>query len=100
MIEDRIRQYTAFLWWRCALVSEFYGSFITLTPPRDRVVLFWKLELAFCALLFHDHWHKPPLPPFSQLEAVADGEYPPLSPMSFTIPEEEIAGEDSDALFQ
>ncbi|KAI0094882.1 kinase-like domain-containing protein [Irpex rosettiformis] len=40
------------------------------------------------------------LPPFSQLEAVADGEYPPLSPMSFTIPEEEIAGEDSDALFQ
>ncbi|KAK7694672.1 hypothetical protein QCA50_001860 [Cerrena zonata] len=33
------------------------------------------------------------LPPFSQLEAVADGEYPPLSPMSFTIPEE--AAEDS-----
>ncbi|CAL1695786.1 unnamed protein product [Somion occarium] len=33
------------------------------------------------------------LPPFSQLEAVADGEYPPLSPMSFTIPEE--ASEDS-----
>lgn len=28
------------------------------------------------------------LPPFAQLEAVADGEYPPLSPMSFTIPEE------------
>ncbi|KAI0076099.1 Pkinase-domain-containing protein [Panus rudis PR-1116 ss-1] len=28
------------------------------------------------------------LPPFSHLEAVADGEYPPLSPMSFTIPEE------------
>ncbi|TCD71543.1 hypothetical protein EIP91_008924 [Steccherinum ochraceum] len=28
------------------------------------------------------------LPPFSQLEAVADGEYPPLSPMSFTIPED------------
>ncbi|KAI0814983.1 kinase-like domain-containing protein [Irpex lacteus] len=40
------------------------------------------------------------LPPFSQLEAVADGEYPPLSPMSFTIPEEEIPGEESDALFQ
>ncbi|KAI0692755.1 kinase-like domain-containing protein [Cytidiella melzeri] len=35
------------------------------------------------------------LPPFSQLEAVADGEYPPLSPMSFTIPEEDVAGEDS-----
>ena len=33
------------------------------------------------------------LPPFSQLEAVADGEYPPLSPMSFTIPED--SGEDS-----
>ncbi|KAH9950353.1 Pkinase-domain-containing protein [Amylocystis lapponica] len=28
------------------------------------------------------------LPPFSQLEAVADGEYPPLSPMSFTSPDE------------
>ncbi|THH34073.1 hypothetical protein EUX98_g101 [Antrodiella citrinella] len=28
------------------------------------------------------------LPPFAQLEAVADGEYPPLSPMSFTIPED------------
>ena len=28
------------------------------------------------------------LPPFSQLEAVADGDYPPLSPMSFTIPED------------
>ncbi|KAF7791873.1 hypothetical protein EIP86_002897 [Pleurotus ostreatoroseus] len=36
------------------------------------------------------------LPPFAQLEAVADGgEYPPLSPMSFTIPEEEVSGEDS-----
>lgn len=36
------------------------------------------------------------LPPFSQLEAVADGgEYPPLSPMSFTIPEEDVSGEDS-----
>ena len=36
------------------------------------------------------------LPPFSQLEAVADGgEYPPLSPMSFTIPEEEVSGDDS-----
>ncbi|KAL4243465.1 hypothetical protein ABKN59_001243 [Abortiporus biennis] len=34
-----------------------------------------------------------PLPPFSQLMAVADGEYPPLSPMSFTIPED-IAGEE------
>ncbi|KAL6309951.1 kinase-like domain-containing protein [Sparassis latifolia] len=34
------------------------------------------------------------LPPFSQLEAVADGEYPPLSPMSFTSPEE-ISNEDS-----
>ncbi|KAH8100708.1 Pkinase-domain-containing protein [Cristinia sonorae] len=33
------------------------------------------------------------LPPFSQLEAVADGEYPPLSPMSFTIPED--SAEDS-----
>ncbi|KAI0651877.1 kinase-like protein [Trametes meyenii] len=28
------------------------------------------------------------LPPFSQLEAVAEGEYPPLSPMSFTNPED------------
>ncbi|TBU48313.1 Pkinase-domain-containing protein [Dichomitus squalens] len=28
------------------------------------------------------------LPPFSQLEAVAEGEYPPLSPMSFTSPED------------
>ncbi|KAH9937710.1 kinase-like domain-containing protein [Fomitopsis serialis] len=28
------------------------------------------------------------LPPFSHLEAVADGEYPPLSPMSFTSPDE------------
>ncbi|KAI0963595.1 hypothetical protein AcW1_000630 [Taiwanofungus camphoratus] len=28
------------------------------------------------------------LPPFAHLEAVADGEYPPLSPMSFTSPEE------------
>jgi len=29
------------------------------------------------------------LPPFSQLEAVAGGEYPPMSPMSFTAPSEE-----------
>ena len=29
------------------------------------------------------------LPPFSQLEAVAEGEYPPLSPMSFQSPDEE-----------
>lgn len=29
------------------------------------------------------------LPPFSQLEAVAEGEYPPLSPMSFHSPEED-----------
>ncbi|KAI0735147.1 Pkinase-domain-containing protein [Earliella scabrosa] len=28
------------------------------------------------------------LPPFAQLEAVAEGEYPPLSPMSFTSPED------------
>ena len=28
------------------------------------------------------------LPPFSQLEAVAEGEYPPLSPMSFTSPDD------------
>lgn len=28
------------------------------------------------------------LPPFSYLEAVADGECPPLSPMAFTIPED------------
>ncbi|KAI0655100.1 kinase-like protein [Cubamyces menziesii] len=28
------------------------------------------------------------LPPFSHLEAVAEGEYPPLSPMSFTNPED------------
>lgn len=31
------------------------------------------------------------LPPFSQLEAVAGGEYPPLSPMSFTTPSEETS---------
>jgi meiosis induction protein kinase IME2/SME1 len=30
----------------------------------------------------------PALPPFSQLEAVAEGEYPPLSPMSFHSPED------------
>ncbi|KAH7930957.1 Pkinase-domain-containing protein [Leucogyrophana mollusca] len=29
------------------------------------------------------------LPPFSQLEAVAEGEYPPLSPMSFHSPDED-----------
>jgi len=29
------------------------------------------------------------LPPFSQLEAVAEGEYPPLSPMSFHSPEDD-----------
>ncbi|KAF9229275.1 Pkinase-domain-containing protein [Gyrodon lividus] len=29
------------------------------------------------------------LPPFSHLEAVAEGEYPPLSPMSFHSPEDE-----------
>ncbi|KAH9486941.1 putative serine/threonine-protein kinase [Psilocybe cubensis] len=29
-----------------------------------------------------------PLPPFSQLDAVAGGEYPPLSPIVFTTPEE------------
>jgi meiosis induction protein kinase IME2/SME1 len=28
------------------------------------------------------------LPPFSELEAVAAGEYPPLSPMDFTTPEQ------------
>ncbi|KAH9944364.1 Pkinase-domain-containing protein [Epithele typhae] len=28
------------------------------------------------------------LPPFAQLEAVAEGEYPPLSPMSFTSPDD------------
>ncbi|KAH9835535.1 kinase-like protein [Rhodofomes roseus] len=28
------------------------------------------------------------LPPFAHLEAVADGEYPPLSPMSFTSPDD------------
>ncbi|KAI0031162.1 kinase-like domain-containing protein [Vararia minispora EC-137] len=31
----------------------------------------------------------PALPPFSQLEAIAMGEYPPLSPMAFTVPIEE-----------
>lgn len=31
------------------------------------------------------------LPPFSQLEAVAGGEYPPMSPMSFTVPSEELS---------
>ncbi|KAJ3575636.1 hypothetical protein NP233_g959 [Leucocoprinus birnbaumii] len=31
------------------------------------------------------------LPPFSQLEAVAGGEYPPMSPMSFTAPSEETS---------
>ncbi|KAF7784310.1 hypothetical protein Agabi119p4_475 [Agaricus bisporus var. burnettii] len=31
------------------------------------------------------------LPPFSQLEAIAGGEYPPLSPMSFTTPSEETS---------
>ncbi|OCH96101.1 kinase-like protein [Obba rivulosa] len=31
---------------------------------------------------------RPSLPPFSELEAVADGEYPPLSPMSFTSPDD------------
>jgi meiosis induction protein kinase IME2/SME1 len=35
------------------------------------------------------------LPPFSQLEAVADGEYPPLSPMSFTLPEDVVVHDDS-----
>lgn len=34
------------------------------------------------------------LPPFSHLEAVADGEYPPLSPMSFTSPDD-MSNEDS-----
>ncbi|EIW86733.1 Pkinase-domain-containing protein [Coniophora puteana RWD-64-598 SS2] len=29
------------------------------------------------------------LPPFAQLEAVAEGEYPPLSPMSFQSPDDE-----------
>ncbi|EGO04818.1 hypothetical protein SERLA73DRAFT_100679 [Serpula lacrymans var. lacrymans S7.3] len=36
--------------------------------------------------------HMPPshaLPPFSHLEAVAEGEYPPLSPMSFHSPEDD-----------
>ncbi|KAI0052892.1 kinase-like protein [Auriscalpium vulgare] len=32
----------------------------------------------------------PSLPPFSQLEAVAKGEYPPLSPMSFTTPDDDF----------
>ena len=31
------------------------------------------------------------LPPFSQLEAIAGGEYPPMSPMSFTAPSEETS---------
>jgi meiosis induction protein kinase IME2/SME1 len=31
------------------------------------------------------------LPPFSQLEAVAGGEYPPMSPMSYTAPSEETS---------
>ncbi|KAG6336581.1 hypothetical protein ID866_2519 [Astraeus odoratus] len=35
-----------------------------------------------------DHLSPQSLPPFSQLEAVADGEYPPLSPMSFHSPED------------
>ncbi|KAH9849738.1 kinase-like protein [Lenzites betulinus] len=34
------------------------------------------------------------LPPFSHLEAVAEGEYPPLSPMSFTNPED-LGNDDS-----
>lgn len=37
-----------------------------------------------------DHLSSPhSLPPFSQLEAVAEGEYPPLSPMSFHSPEDD-----------
>ncbi|KAF9231708.1 Pkinase-domain-containing protein [Melanogaster broomeanus] len=37
-----------------------------------------------------EHLSSPhPLPPFSYLEAVAEGEYPPLSPMSFHSPEDE-----------
>lgn len=33
----------------------------------------------------------PSLPPFAQLEAVAQGEYPPpLSPMSFVTPDEDL----------
>ncbi|KAF8140267.1 Pkinase-domain-containing protein [Boletus edulis] len=37
-----------------------------------------------------DHLSSPhTLPPFSHLEAVAEGEYPPLSPMSFHSPEDE-----------
>ncbi|KAI0068204.1 Pkinase-domain-containing protein [Artomyces pyxidatus] len=32
----------------------------------------------------------PSLPPFSQLEAIAKGECPPLSPMSFTKPDEDF----------
>lgn len=37
-----------------------------------------------------DHLSSPhSLPPFSHLEAVAEGEYPPLSPMSFHSPEDE-----------
>ncbi|EMD42106.1 hypothetical protein CERSUDRAFT_110650 [Gelatoporia subvermispora B] len=37
---------------------------------------------------------RPSLPPFSELEAVADGEYPPLSPMSFTSPDDDVREDD------
>jgi hypothetical protein len=39
-------------------------------------------------------WSSTTLPPFSHLEAVADGEHPPLSPMAFTIPEDVVVQDD------
>lgn len=54
--------------------------------PHVAVNPIFKVAPLPSSLLDHPSPHS--LPPFSQLEAVAEGEYPPLSPMSFTSPDD------------
>lgn len=54
--------------------------------PHVAVNPIFKVAPLPSSLLNHPSPHS--LPPFSQLEAVAEGEYPPLSPMSFISPED------------
>src|SRR6266478_8243351 len=70
--------------WSVAFVVKYWGAhaYVALLLQTSRPSL--KLSLKRSP-------STPALPPFSRLDAVANGERPPLSPMSFSTPDDNFS---------